>query len=240
MSATNESFSCLSSCLPSRCRRADKDVHEETLRAPSLSEGNDGRRSTVYYSAKKSLALTDEELDVIRQLEEAAAREQSDLPSQDSQFFFDAVDQIGSVASMTYPPAAVANPHARATLAMDDPRTLLRSKKPAQVMRRRSSLVQLFRAPRVHVELRGYPGDLTESEVEAALKFRSELVRKAQEEEDGKSYPDMVHAFHPVEEVGDAFLVTLRSVSFDFFSQEFLFPRNRMGCADFFGPETLM
>lgn len=210
MSATDvdtASASCMGSCLPSFCR-GKKSSREKSIQ-PDKGGNQDGdrRRSSVYYSALQTHTLNDDELAALKELEEAAA-DGDGSPSRESMYFFDAVDEIGgdgSVTSMTYPPAPCPDPHPRASLIMDDPATLLRAKKPPVrgLSTRRSSMARLLKASRRATvdELQGYPGELTESEVEAAIKFRSELKRKSVEEEDGNAYEDMVRAFKKVEEV---------------------------------------
>lgn len=196
------SSSCMSSCLPSFCRGKKSSVTERSL-PPDEGNGNDARRQSVYYTAVQTHTLTEDELAALKELEEAAARGKDSPPSRQSQYFFDSLEEIDEEASMTYPPAACPDPHPRASVVMDNPATLLGAKKVPQraMSRRRSSVARLLKAPRVPVQLQGYPGELTESEVKAALEFRSELEKKSVEEEDGIAYENMVRAFRKVEEV---------------------------------------
>lgn len=124
-----------------------------------------------------------------------------------------------SMRLSVYTPAISLDVHPRNSIVMDDPQTLLSSPKkspnavpPRGMDRRRSSGFirhHLLNEPRLEVQLRGYPGDLNEEELDACLKFRKQLREK------DEAYQEMVHCFHGVEEEPYALCRFMRSRKFN-------------------------
>jgi CRAL/TRIO domain len=118
--------------------------------------------------------------------------------------FFDARQSM--TESMMYAPANIPCSHPRGSIVMDDPQTLLHSVTP---VRRSIILRKHLEEPRVKVEQRGYPGDLTDMELDACLKLR----RILREKED-PSYQAIINALAPVEEEPYALCRSLRARDF--------------------------
>jgi len=141
---------------------------------------------------------------------------------------------------MTYMPATVANTHVRGSVALDDRSSLLATAaglaaaatcssadggnssggdlRSASLIRHRLSvIVGALQQPQVRVNVRGYPGELTEDEVDACLRFRKKLEEKAKSADDskGRHYREIVDAFHSVEEEPYALCRFLRARKFD-------------------------
>jgi hypothetical protein len=111
-------------------------------------------------------------------------------------------------SSMFFSPADMPCIHPRGSIYMDDPKTLLRS--PDRAPKRRSLIVRLkLEEPRVKLDQRGYPGNLTDEELDACLTFQQTLKEKSD-----SSYQAMVDAFAPVEEEPYALCRLLRARNF--------------------------
>lgn len=131
---------------------------------------------------------------------------------EESQFFFDALETLPS-ESLSYAPADKPMCHKRGSVFMDNPSTLLHtSDTAAPTKRRRRSTIfirQKLQDPTVRVEVRGYPGDLTAEELDAAIE-----LRRALNEHDDSAYREMVLAFKEVEEEPYALCRYLRARDF--------------------------
>jgi hypothetical protein len=113
-------------------------------------------------------------------------------------------------ASMRYIPTALPNYRPRGSVAMDDPNSLLRSIPNSKRLRQTIIIKENLDEPTVNLELRGYPGDLTEEEMETCLAFR-----KAIKEQDDPAYKEMIVAFEDVEDEPFALCRFLRGRQFD-------------------------
>lgn len=122
--------------------------------------------------------------------------------------FFSALES--ATPSMRYVPSHVPNYLPRGSVAMDDPASLLRAAPERQKLRQTLMIKQDLDEPTVRVELRGYPGDLTQEELDTCLAFRQALKEK-----DDPSYREMVDAFKEVEEEPYALCRFLRGRDFD-------------------------
>lgn len=147
-----------------------------------------GKRGSVYFSARNQ--LNEEDLEALRQFEEAVHATGS--------VYFDA-PEMEALDELTYAPAKTPNAHPRASILMENPDTL------------RMALQE----PRVKLSLAGYPGELTEEEVEQVKEFRDQLKQRKQAGGDGHVYEEMVRAFRPTEEEPYALCRFLRARAFN-------------------------
>lgn len=122
--------------------------------------------------------------------------------------FYDALQS--ATESMQYVPPSIPNYLPRGSVAMDDPDSLLRSRPATQKLRQTLMIKEHLDEPSVRVELRGYPGDLTQEELDTCLAFR-----KAIKEKEDPSYKEMVEQFKQVEEEPYALCRFLRGKNFD-------------------------
>lgn len=148
---------------------------------------------------------------------------------------------------MMYMPATVANTHVRGSVAMDDRSSLLATaaalaaatatisgssadgrggaassrdlalRSGSLIRHRLSVIIGALQQPHVKINVPGYPGELTEHEVDACLQFRRRLEEKAKsaDDENGRHYREIVEAFHSVEEEPYALCRFLRARKFD-------------------------
>jgi len=93
---------------------------------------------------------------------------------------------------------------------MDDPNSLLRSQQQNIKLRQTLVVKQHLDEPTVKLELKGYPGDLTQDELDTCL-----ALRQAIKDKDDPSYKEMVDAFKDVEDEPYALCRFLRGRSFD-------------------------
>ncbi len=110
----------------------------------------------------------------------------------------------------SYPPATTLTPH-RLSLSLDDdpPQSLLKTPASKQSSFRQSLLLrQLPKKPPQH---EGYPGDLTQAELDACLEFRKQVNEQREQE---PSYYEMVHCYEGVEEEAHALCRFLRARKF--------------------------
>jgi hypothetical protein len=122
--------------------------------------------------------------------------------------FYDALQS--ATLSMMYAPSPLPNYRPRGSVAMDDPESLLRSNRQNVNLRATLMVKQHLDEPTVKVELRGYPGDLTQQEMETCLAFRQAL-----KDQEDPTYKEMTEEFKDVEEEPYALCRFLRGRDFD-------------------------
>uniref|UniRef100_A0A7S4ILK2 CRAL-TRIO domain-containing protein n=1 Tax=Odontella aurita TaxID=265563 RepID=A0A7S4ILK2_9STRA len=180
-----------------------------------MDNGKDGSVS-VYHDALESHALGELELAYLKEFCDAHSSTNS------KSIYHDAADYESSPL-YPYAPAMDANRHPPETAIVDKPDTLLGSNENISVddeKRWKSAKLQNtlvvkegLDKPRVNYNDRGYPGELTDVELDACLRFRSELNRR---KTDGESrYREMVDALHGIEEESYALCRFLRARKFD-------------------------
>jgi len=192
---------------------------------PSLTNR---RTKSVYMSAKET--LNEEELNALKEFEEAAMAIIGGSQNDES-MYFDALEAVMSdnndtaatstdkstTTALPYAPATVAPPHPRASLIMDDPSTLLlnTNTNSKNTNSKNEVLMKELKDPRVKMNLTGYPGELTEMELSACIKFRAQLQERADSGEDGKTYQEIVRVYDPVETEPYSLCRFLRARQFD-------------------------
>ena len=219
----------------------------------------------MYLTAQQEGTLSEEELQALREFEEAAnqlliSNHSSSLTStvggngaeRRETVFVDAHETERDDWSylMMYMPATVANTHVRGSVAMDDRASLLATaaglvaavtatvagssadgsgggasssrgdlalRSGSLIRHRLSVIIGALQQPHVKINVPGYPGELTEHEVDACLQFRRRLEEKAKSADDanGRYYREIVDAFHSVEEEPYALCRFLRARKFD-------------------------
>ena len=127
-----------------------------------------------------------------RQNEEEVRSEETEASRYDEtrrreSVFYDARESVTKSMFLEYAAADAPLIYPRGSIVMDDPKTLLRSiaskrlsmaSSVAPASKRLSIIIQQkLEKPRVRVEQRGYPGDLMNEELDAALTFRRTLAR---------------------------------------------------------------
>jgi len=155
------------------------------------------REESVYFSARESLNSTD--LLALEEFEDAVV----DLFCGGNESVYllalAAEDNEGEKEedggnNLAYTPATVPEPkHKRESVIFDDPATLLAETETE------TDILQELKEPRIKVELSGYPGNLTNDELEACQQFRSELKERSAGKNDGKIYEEIVRAYRQVE-----------------------------------------
>mmetsp|Transcript_51292 Transcript_51292/g.76120 ORF Transcript_51292/g.76120 Transcript_51292/m.76120 type:complete len:533 (+) Transcript_51292:137-1735(+) len=193
------------SWLPRICRSL-KGVQEEGT--SHENENNRGIRNvkplreTVYGDALKNSKNEEDANKIADLVMEAQENNRRSI-------YFDAQQSMSDIMGI-YTPAERPNFHARATLKLDDPDTLLsKSIIPKQGRRSTEVIKGALEEAEVESGLRGYPGDLTDSEVAACLEFRKQLKTR-----DNPAYQEMVASFQSVEEEPYALCRFLRARQF--------------------------
>ena len=226
--ASSGLFSCCSSS------KSTTDAIQDTTSPRAAAQAY---HKSVYITAQQDGALSEEDLLALQQLEEAAdlLLTNHSFPSlASSGVFVDAQETERDDWSylMTYMPATVANTHVRGSVAIDDLSSLLATpaglaaagadggtRRASLVVRNRLSvIIGALQQPHVStIKVPGYPGELTEHEVDACLRFRTQLEEKARAADDpnGRYYREIVDAFHSVEEEPYALCRFLRARKFD-------------------------
>ena len=216
----------------------------------------------MYLTAQQDATLSEEDLQALREFEEAAnlllTNNHSSLTStmggngaeRRETVFVDAHETEKDDWSylMMYMPATVANTHVRGSVAMDDRASLLATaaglaaataamagsgadgsgggasssrdlalRSGSLIRHRLSVIIGALQQPHVKINVPGYPGELTEHEVDACLQFRRRLEEKAKlvDDANGRHYQEIVDAFHSVEEEPYALCRFLRARKFD-------------------------
>lgn len=175
-------------------------------------------RQSVYLSARQ--VLPEGELEALKQFEECFL---ASLPEEEQSVYFDALEfqddtqelcsgipqqkQLPKQKLLDYAPCQIADPIPRASVSMKFPSSLLSTKE--------------LKDPKIKLNLQGYPGALTEAELEACQEFQKQLQIRADvatdnnnNKKDGTVYREMVRAFYPVEEEPYALCRFLRSRKF--------------------------
>mmetsp|Transcript_65076 Transcript_65076/g.96125 ORF Transcript_65076/g.96125 Transcript_65076/m.96125 type:complete len:508 (-) Transcript_65076:599-2122(-) len=105
---------------------------------------------------------------------------------------------------------------------LDAPGSLLKKRqsirqKSVRMIRNSINIVTHLRKPRVKIEENGYPGNLTQKQLDACVEFRAALRERASNPsyKDGDVYSDMVFAFSEVEEEAYSICRFLRARDFD-------------------------
>mmetsp|Transcript_19979 Transcript_19979/g.29446 ORF Transcript_19979/g.29446 Transcript_19979/m.29446 type:complete len:622 (+) Transcript_19979:190-2055(+) len=110
----------------------------------------------------------------------------------------------------------------RRAVSMEHPETLLPEKeglgrKSMKTFRNSMSVLGILKKPRVIVDEKGFPGNLTQKQLDACMEFRSELHKRSTSSayKDGHLYPEMVGTFRDVEEEPYALCRFLRARDFN-------------------------
>ena len=249
----------MSSSMFSCCQssKGTTDAIQDTTRRAAQAHNE-----SVYLTAQQDATLCEEDLQALREFEEAAnlllTSNHSSLTStvggngaeRRETVFVDAHETERDDWSylMMYMPATVANTHVRGSVAMDDRASLLATvaglaaatatmagsgadgsgggasssrdlalRSGSLIRHRLSVIIGALQQPHVKINVPGYPGELTEHEVDACLQFRRRLEEKAGSADDanGRHYREIVDAFHSVEEEPYALCRFLRARKFD-------------------------
>ena len=211
---------CLAKLFP--CISSVSTTESIRVAATSTRGSNPASESVYYTAANEGNGLNPDELQALKDLEEAVNVYISSRSRRS--VYYDASDHVKDDWEylIEYMPATKANKHERGSVVMSSPDTLLAmpssQKMSSFVVRRRlSSIIGVLQQPVVKIDMPGYPGELNEDEVAACLRFRQELEKKesSSDAENGKYYREMVDAFHSVEEEPYALCRFLRARKFD-------------------------